>query len=214
MTTPLASRRSVPPLPGAVPVLLAGLPPVYAHGLSPALRAAGFSCTVLPGPPALPVVPGPAVVVAPAALAPLLRLPDGVPAPFALVLLLQSDRPQAYVDGLRAGAVGLLSPHTEPDESVAVVQLAVCGTTALPQRVALALLPPVSGPAPALSPSERSWLRRLARHATVAQLARSAGYSEREMYRLLARLYARLGTSSRTEALLRAQQWRLLDDED
>jgi len=44
----------------------------------------------------------------------------------------------------------------------------------------------------------------------VTSLARSSGYSEREMYRLLSALYARLGVTTRTEALLRADRWGLL----
>ena len=42
-------------------------------------------------------------------------------------------------------------------------------------------------------------------------LARTAGYSQREMYRVLAALYSRLGASTRTEALLRADRWGLLN---
>jgi len=64
---------------------------------------------------------------------------------------------------------------------------------------------------PAVTPREAAWLRDLADGATVGGLARSAGYSQREMYRLLANLYTRLGASTRTEALLRADRCGLLD---
>ena len=66
------------------------------------------------------------------------------------------------------------------------------------------------GRRPGFTSHELTWLRKLADGAKVAALARTAGYSQREMYRLLADLYARLGTSTRTEALLRADRWGLL----
>jgi DNA-binding CsgD family transcriptional regulator len=56
-------------------------------------------------------------------------------------------------------------------------------------------------------------LRHLADSGTVASLARTVGYSEREMYRLLGGVYARLGASNRTEALLLAERWGLLEGE-
>lgn len=61
-----------------------------------------------------------------------------------------------------------------------------------------------------VSPREVMWLRALADGVTVGSLARSSGYSQREMYRLLAALYARLGADNRTDALLRADRAGLL----
>ncbi|HEX8630188.1 MAG TPA: hypothetical protein VF755_18680, partial [Catenuloplanes sp.] len=57
---------------------------------------------------------------------------------------------------------------------------------------------------------EVSWLRALVDGVTVASLARAVGYSQREMYRVLASLYARLGADNRTGALLHADRWGLL----
>lgn len=51
---------------------------------------------------------------------------------------------------------------------------------------------------------EIGWLRQLAEGTTVAELGRVVGYSEREMYRRLNRLYGRLGVSNRMSALLKA----------
>ncbi len=50
---------------------------------------------------------------------------------------------------------------------------------------------------------ELAWLRFLASEETVADLAKRIGYSEREMYRRLRRLYSRVGASGRMGALLR-----------
>ncbi|MEA2534306.1 MAG: hypothetical protein QOJ93_2117, partial [Actinomycetota bacterium] len=43
------------------------------------------------------------------------------------------------------------------------------------------------------------------------ELAMSIGYSERALYRMLRTLYAKLGVSSRNEAILQASRRRLLD---
>ena len=61
-----------------------------------------------------------------------------------------------------------------------------------------------------LSERDRDWLRRLARGDTVAELAQSADYSTREMFRLLANLYGRMGVRRRTEALITAAHWGVL----
>ncbi|MDQ3641282.1 MAG: hypothetical protein M3450_07420 [Actinomycetota bacterium] len=58
---------------------------------------------------------------------------------------------------------------------------------------------------------EVGWLQTLARGATVARLAGEVGYSEREMFRILSNLYQRMGVVSRTEALVQAAQWGLLE---
>jgi DNA-binding CsgD family transcriptional regulator len=96
---------------------------------------------------------------------------------------------------------------------LAVVRAAATGHTLLPLRVARGLCRSHAGRAPELLARERSWLRHLADSGTVASLAATAGYSEREMYRLLGSIYTRLGASNRTEALLLAERWGLLQTE-
>ena len=64
--------------------------------------------------------------------------------------------------------------------------------------------------APAVSDEEMTWLRRLSQGVTIADRAREVEHSEREMYRLLAALYARMGVHGKTEALVRATQWGLI----
>lgn len=54
---------------------------------------------------------------------------------------------------------------------------------------------------------ETRWLAQLRDGATVATLARQAGYSERSMHRQLHKLYSRIGVAGRSEAL------RLLEEE-
>ncbi|HEY0687733.1 MAG TPA: hypothetical protein VGD71_01725, partial [Kribbella sp.] len=66
---------------------------------------------------------------------------------------------------------------------------------------------------PRVSENQVRWLRELASGATVAHLANEEGYSEREMYRLLKKLYDRFGVATRTEALIRANAYGWLDAE-
>lgn len=56
---------------------------------------------------------------------------------------------------------------------------------------------------PAISEEEMGWLALLGEGVTVIELSVSSGYSERSMYRRLARLYERLGVVNRHEALQR-----------
>ena len=209
---------------GEAQVALVGLSPVYRYGLVAGLQAAGLTCSVVPDLPALlGLLAGngpdggaaaPAVVsVVPAdqaaAALPLLHRP----APRPVVLVVDEPDVHAYADALRGGATGVVSTAMELEEAVAVIRSASTGHTLLPCAMARALCRPLSGPAPALAPREREWLRGLADGGTVAGLARRVGYSEREMYRLLSAVYSRLGATSRTEALLLAERWGLLHEE-
>lgn len=58
-----------------------------------------------------------------------------------------------------------------------------------------------------LDAQDESYLRGLVYGRTVASIAESAGYSEREIHRRLRTLYARLGARNRNEAVVIASQW-------
>lgn len=197
-------------------VVLIGLGPVYRHGLATGLTEAGMLCSAVldPASAAQQLRHGiPLVLVVPqehvaGLLAVQRSLPDPVTHVVHVVGALSVDACSA---ALRAGATGVVAVDAELAHVVEVVRAASLGTTLLPADVARALCRPQSGPRPELSAREREWLCRLADSTTVSSLARGSGYSEREMYRLLAGLYARLGASGRTEALLLAERWGLLD---
>jgi DNA-binding NarL/FixJ family response regulator len=198
-------------------VVLLGLPPVYRHGLSAGLAAAGIECLHLAVPDGLVDVPGSRarVVVlsaerAPAVLPPLAEAGSRA----AAVLVVDEADTYSYADALRAGATGVVGVGDELPQVVEVVRAAAGGRTSMPREIARTLCRARSGSPPRLSAAEREWLLRLADSGTVGGLARRAGYSEREMYRLLAGVYARLGASNRTEALLTADRWGLLERED
>ncbi|WP_432564336.1 helix-turn-helix domain-containing protein [Kineococcus sp. SYSU DK003] len=217
MTGPGAAPASTTPL-----VVLAGVPEVYGHGLTHALQAAGADRVVRTDTAELlPLLekeqPGPTVVIVPEAVAGRVRSSlQALPAPgrVALVHLTPGAGRNSFATAVRSGALGVLDPDAELEVAVEVVLSAAAGRVLVPEHVlsALAEPPEETGGGPEFTAQEREWLRVLGQGGTVAALARSASYSEREMYRLLAKLYRRLGARSRTEALLRAVGWGLLDE--
>lgn len=64
-----------------------------------------------------------------------------------------------------------------------------------------------------LSSTEIEWLRALARGERTAEIADRAGHSERDFYRVLRRLWARIGVASRGEAIGLASQMGWLDED-
>jgi DNA-binding NarL/FixJ family response regulator len=210
--------------PQTVRVVLTGLPPIYRHGLSAGLSAAGMTCTPLgtsAGLSALlgdqPRIPGQGggqvVVVVPAdqALDVLTVLRDASGDETPTVHVVEEATAEACAEALRVGATGVVALDAELNQVIGVVRAAAGGQTLLPRQIAKALCRQQAGPVPQLLPRERDWLRHLADSGTVASLARTVGYSEREMYRLLGGVYARLGAGNRTEALLLAERWGLLE---
>jgi DNA-binding NarL/FixJ family response regulator len=125
-----------------------------------------------------------------------------------VVALLVEASTAAYVRAIHAGASAVIPRAASPETLRRVFQAAVSGESILPLEVVRALTPgrepPDADEAP--SPREIEWLRQLAAGATVAQLARMAGYSERAMFRLLSALYRRMEVSGRLEALILAHE--------
>ena len=196
-----------------IDVVLLGLPPVYAHGLQVGLTATGLRCTVRAATahPARLLVAGAAVVaVMPAGVSPNVAVDEG--ARLAAVYVLVEASVQGYSDALRAGATGAFAQNDELTDIVRIVLCAGLGLTLLPVDVARSLNRRSAGPKPDLSARDLQYLRLLADGATVASVGRRFAHSEREMYRLLSATYQRLGVRNRTEALLQAQRFGLLDE--
>jgi DNA-binding NarL/FixJ family response regulator len=130
-----------------------------------------------------------------------------------LVALLTDPTTSAYRQALFFGACGVVG-HDDPlAEIVETVGAAVRRRTLLPRSIAfeVASTNGVQSTTVKLSDQETQWIRALARGATVTDLADQVGYSERELYRLLKRLYAHLGVEKRSEALVRAGTLGLVD---
>jgi len=131
-----------------------------------------------------------------------------------VIALLVDPTPDRHAEALRQGAHGAVAWEAAPETICSVLSAALAGDTLLPTTVARA----IAGTAPALydpewiTEDEIGWLRLLAAGATVQQLAEKIGYSERALYRMLHGLYGRMRVSSRTEAILQASRWGLLDE--
>jgi DNA-binding NarL/FixJ family response regulator len=120
--------------------------------------------------------------------------------------------PEAYGRALEAGASTIIGEDVSLAELVDVVHAALSNRTLVSIDILQAFATSSAGTAPALlAPHETEWLRALARGTTVASVAHEACYSEREMYRVLGRLYRRIGAANRAEAIALAARRGLLD---
>lgn len=203
---------------GQVHVVIVQMPPVYRYGLAALLRAVGMQCSTTSSAEELRGVldgSGRRVVVLDAGVAATLPRPRGTTHDsLALVHVVPELTPATYADALRSGATGVVAVDAELHHAVDVIRAAAAGNSLLLAEVARSLCRPPTSPAPQVSVRERAWLRQLGDGATVAGLARSDGYSEREMYRRLSNLYSRLGAANRTGALVLAERWGLLAREE
>jgi DNA-binding NarL/FixJ family response regulator len=137
----------------------------------------------------------------------LAELCDGRPDLLLLAMIDKADV-DSYARAVKAGASGVIARASSPTILQRSFTVMVDGQVLLPAAVVRSL---ATGPRDAggrtegPSEEERAWLRHLADGGTVAQLAESAGYSERMMFRHLRDLYRRLPARNRTEALIYAR---------
>lgn len=140
----------------------------------------------------------------------LIGLRESAPAVPALALL-SKVTVDDYRLAMRSGATSAIGRDAPPEDIVESLSAACAGRAIMPSHIAAALATAVDAPDHlGLSTTEVRWLSALSEGLTVADLAREAGYSEREMFRRLANIYAHMGVSGRTEALLAAQRLGLV----
>jgi DNA-binding NarL/FixJ family response regulator len=125
------------------------------------------------------------------------------------VALLGDGSATGYREVLETGVDSAVARTASVERIVEVVEAALHHRTVLPTEVARGLA--CRQPDRAVDDVQAGWLRALAHGATVEELADSAGYSERAMYRQLRRLYDALGADNRTDALLQALRRGLID---
>jgi len=196
-------------------VLIADSAASFRRGLGSAFRAAGFVVEESPG---LPATAGSAdVVVAtvadPDALVTLTNVLAG-DAPPAVIVLADGQDPALVAEALRMGVAGFVDRDADPGLVVAAVEAALQGHALVPRWAAAAFaarIPVRPSGKEWVSEEEVDWLRLFAAGVTVAALATRVGYSEREMFRNLHDLYARIGVRNRTGALIWAQRHGLLE---
>ncbi len=133
----------------------------------------------------------------------------------AVVLLAEAPSLPAAAAALRSGARAVLRWDASPDAILAAVHAAAAGLVALPGDLAVELLGPAHSrldgrrgrdPLPLadatpLTPRERDVLAMLAEGLGNKTIARRLGISEHTVKTHLAGLFAKLGASSRTEAV-------------
>lgn len=131
----------------------------------------------------------------------------------AIIALLWEPTPGGYTEALRMGADGAVAWEADPAEIAEVTAAALWGRVLMPANVARRLMPtgPRSGAPDWVTPDETTWMRQLASGMKINEAAEANGYSERAMYRLLNGLYTRMGVSSRSEAVVQAERWGLLN---
>jgi DNA-binding NarL/FixJ family response regulator len=189
----------------------------YRRGLGAALETAGYAVDDIDDIRVEAVVSGAEAVLFTVrstsdwqVLRELLKVNPGIKA----IALLVDATPDRHAEALRCGAHGAVAWEAPPEQIVAVVTAALDGFALLPSGVAQSMAvtgPPLHDPE-WITAEEVEWLKLLAKGATVQQLATKVGYSERALYRLLHGLYGRMRVASRTEAILQASRWGLLDE--
>ena len=131
-----------------------------------------------------------------------------------LVLTAHEDE-QHVLPLLEAGATGYLPKTVGLNALLEAIRATSRGESVLPPAVASIVVRHLAGKTPAapeetLTPREREVLHLLAEGASNQQIARRLELSVRTVEAHLTHIYAKLGVSSRTEALLRAQRKGLL----
>jgi len=128
-------------------------------------------------------------------------------APQTAVLALTAHEDEPYVRAmLEAGARGYLSKSARGHELVAAIRAVAAGETVLSPRVAGQILRSGSADASPLTPRELDMLRAAARGLGNKQIASDLGVSPRTVQTHLTRIFAKLGVTSRTEAILLAMK--------
>jgi DNA-binding NarL/FixJ family response regulator len=179
--------------------------PVYGHGLVRALEEAGYAVDAAePGEDAELTV---AVVRSEEDRHRLAQIDDEP----LVVAVVEDDSPQRYAEALAAGAAVVVAEDAPVTAVVEALQAAIEGWTVLPIPVAQQLARGAATARPPLTGEEITWLRKLAHGVSVSQLAEESFHSERDMYRVLRRLYARIGVAGRAEAIVAATRWGFVD---
>lgn len=123
-----------------------------------------------------------------------------------LVLTMHADEVLAQ-RALAAGATGYVLKDAEPDDVLAAIRQVARGDLVLSGRVAGAGSAPVAtSELPELTEREREVLDLVARGASTEGIARELFLSTKTVRNRLSQLYAKLGVTSRAEAVVRARE--------
>lgn len=191
--------------------------PMWKRGVSAVLADAGYRAVEYPDLSEWrPGSGGRAVllhVTAASDLAPLSDLTDAHPH-IPVVVVAPELGVAEFAASVRAGALSAISADETVEMLLAVLEHAIAGRASAAPSIMRALSMRIAagfGEALSIDDGSVAWIRSLAAGSTVSQLAFDAGFSEREMFRLLGELYVRIGVRNRTEAIVWASRHGLLD---
>lgn len=189
-------------------------PPLYAIGLSSFLSSAGYVLEEIVEPVEWVHEHRSAAVLVTVNESDSLDLVVALTADDTIVLTLVHDlSPETVRACLRAGAKSAILLGGRAEDVRLALDAALAGKSVIPDGLAqtMAYRASAGSERSKLVEEEVSWLRDMAAGMTVAAIGERFGYSEREMFRRLRRLYSRMGVRSRTQALLTAERWGLLE---
>ncbi len=201
----------------AVPIAVADPVPTYRRGLTGALRDVGLPAETVDVPEAWAATGGAGVLLLtvelPGDAGAIARLKTLNPE-LRVLALVRTPTVAGFKETLREGASAVVAWEDTPEQVTEVLLGVLHGYCLLPVDVVRALVVGngVALDVPEVTAAEVRWLQRLADGATVNELARQSSYSEREMFRLLQRLYRRMGVSGRVAAIVKAARTGLLND--
>lgn len=188
--------------------------PAYRHGLALGFAEHGFEVDELAAlDDTITTADGVAVTVDGQAdwrtLAALAETPDRP----VVVALLEDASVAHYRRALRLGLEGAVPRAAPIEEIVGAVEAALTGTILLSSQIARQLADGTEADERLpISDSEIGWLRSMAEGVTIAEMAHGARYSQRQMHRMIANLYKRIGAANRQQALVLATRYGILDD--
>jgi DNA-binding NarL/FixJ family response regulator len=184
--------------------------PAYRRGLAVALCEHGFVVEELAAPEAPTAADALALTVDSDESWNALGMIAEKPPP--ILALLENACAASYRRALRLGATGAVPREAPTEQIVRAICAVLAGTTLLPHSIARQLAEGAgAGEELPISESEARWLRAMAEGTTVATMAQGARYSERQMHRLIANLYKRIGAANRQQALVFAARCGILD---
>lgn len=128
----------------------------------------------------------------------------------AVLILTTYDSDADILAAMDAGAAGYLLKDAAVAEIVAAAQAAAQGRRALSPEVAERLRHRRAHPLPQLSPRELEIVEQLAAGASNKQIAATLFISEATVKTHLLHIFDKLGADSRTEAVARARERRLI----
>lgn len=191
-------------------------PPVYVSGLAEALSDLPYSISTVTDPEAWASADPERILMLmvsrPEDYDLVVDLRAGSPRSVVITLLDPADA-EAVAASLRAGATGAVGLFSSSEEVALAIEAASESKVVIPTELARSMMKTSLSKVDTrtLSAFDIECLGALAGGEKVANLAERFNYSEREMYRRLKRLYNRMSVSGRTEALLLAARWGLID---